>query len=88
MEFRIVDLSPDAKKRRSYSSLLSKFFVALFAGLLITNVAVFSFLIGRNMADQPVNEPPNISMQMGNGYALGTQTNSNDHELADLIRLR
>lgn len=32
------------------------------------------------MAEQPANEPPNISMMMNNGYALGARSDINDLE--------
>ena len=71
MEVKVVDNSPNPKETGSKSSLLPKIIVAFVAAILILNVAVFSFLIGRSTSYSVSNQEESI--QVNTREALGAE---------------
>ncbi len=86
MQVEIVDLSPETTQNsKARSPVLSKIFVALFAALLMLNVAIFAFLIGRNSNQKPQTEVQKISEQLTTPQALGAGTTTTDSTTSNEI---
>lgn len=75
MQVHVVDYSPESNNPKKKNSFLQKFFVGFFAALIIINVSVFSFLIGRNMSSSEASPTgSNIAMSKTDKETLGTQS--------------